>query len=209
MSDLQALCGRPEQMHICRPFTVQLDGHDWTIATNGQAMLMLRDHGEKFEVGSMPADVVRGAALDVVGPSLGAVPYAELARLLQSESSVPCAICAGTGELTCECCGTPDVRCQACGGHGEREPDASWGEFLGLKMNRVLLWRYLSAVSAATVVVHPATSQTLPVMLAAPDDSWRIVVMPGRPDAHVAIEWSLPEEMITGSATPLTKGGEA
>jgi hypothetical protein len=202
--DLASLCGR-EGSPIGRPYSVELDGVEWVVATDGRGLLMLR--GETVVArGEMTGDYLRETVLAKVGPSVTEVSYADLASVFRCDALVPCADCAGSGAQECPLCGTDNVVCEPCDGEGHVVVPELPGELGGLVVNETLVWRYLREVYAPLVRVHPATGegrQQTPAMFAAADDSWRVVVMGMGPTAfcpELPIQWRFPRGLLGRAA---------
>jgi len=150
---MQELCGEPHQIYLSTPFAAELDGEQWDCATNGYAVLMLRGPSEfAGKPRPAPAPPVRAIFEQEFGSRVP-VSLDELRGwAYSSETTDGCQWCEQAAVLP-----APGYLC-------------------GQRVNRRLVWEFLSLVHAETVEVAVAPTERGPVLIDA--GAWRVVVMP-------------------------------
>lgn len=207
---LAPLCGDVTRPSVANPFAIELDGHAWSVATNGQALLMVLGASDLDPNPVLPTSVIRDETLAKVGPMRALVAFADLATVFRGDTERECPDCVG-GLTTCQCCGTPGIGCFTCDAKAVVQVRRV-GDMLGAELDAALVWKYLRGVFSPRVRVHPPVGgdrlTLTPLMLAAEDDSWRVLVMPMW-QAHEPRTWSFPRGLLDPELANLSRGGQA
>lgn len=175
---LAGLCG--EYGAISTPMIYE----DWTIATNGRAMLVVKGTVEGVEnpckqsmakVGNPNGKIVGVERLETLREWIGAY-----------EAPGQCEECGGDGEVMCHECERDGAQCHDCGGDGKADAEVRRGYLFGCPIDGNLLARFLVGLEAAEPVkviwggkieANPrGKDKTDPLYLDA--GNWRVVIMP-------------------------------
>lgn len=197
---LKKFCSTDERRpQLMTPWTTLIDGELWTGATNGAALVLIRQgseapswsYGEPVWAAPLARHVKHVVAFkDLVAGVLAGVPKrAPKCRACRGTGTMHCKDCHGSGECMCHRCEDTHM-CRTCGG----EPlavtcDVCLGAkvscgpdrpitFYGITVDR-LLFRALRHLSAEAVDVMVLDGES-PIHLLTPD--WRLLVMPMRRD---------------------------
>ena len=177
---LRELCGDSLREALATPFPFELDGKQWDVATNGHAMLLVRSDGDPAWPARANCPDIRGALPKKYPPPRSV----NLGRLRDwCASTPPCEDCEGTGwidridvEPEDYDDGGPDdvVACPVC----ERGYKRGFSPLFEAYIQRALLWRYLRPLSQPATVLVSIAGERDAVLIAHPDDEWRVYCMP-------------------------------
>lgn len=183
MIELGKLCDEGMRESLASPFSFQLDGAWWNAATDGHALLAIREGiGELKRDNSPPAVQLFSDKLHT-----HTVRFPALASWLrESQPAMSCWHCNGAGSVEHSCaCDLCDrngerIECHFCEGDKtlkNQEPFA----FENLEFDRVILAKFMEPVldSVGSVTMHTA-GELDPIEFRGAD--WRLVVMPRRPE---------------------------
>lgn len=189
--------------HLAAPFTVEIEGAPWTVATDGIRLLAVRyDYGASLAFPGLPENVQRFHA-EATDPSAQPLGLALLRAFFAAHAPAPlgtcpecngnasedCDECDGGGEIDCECidCGNTHQReCKACGGRGSfvcarcKDRDVPVYVKLGASIYDAQLAASLFAVLPSGEARFRQPAAPLPTTLAGED--WFALLMPMRSD---------------------------
>lgn len=170
------LCGY-EGSPYDRVFLVELEGRDWLMATNGSAALLVAAGANPTKGVERFSGNVERAFGGSTGPAFS-IAWHDLQGWLRDRVE---------RELCPECGGKPTVPiCYFCEGEPLLEPRDP-GFVGGAHLDRNLFARFLAPVRADRVVISPGLGDAAATCFRAPDDSWRVYVMPIRRDGDEAV----------------------
>ena len=187
MIELAKLCD-DDRPSLAEPFSFKLDGQWWNAATNGHALLAIREgEGELERKDSPPAEQLFHSK-----PSTHRVSFDALATWLNESKPVKeCDACNGAGsedhECDCDRCEySGEEDCEDCDGDGT-VPNVEPFSFENVEFDRVILARFVEPVidEPGAVTLYKGGEHD-PLEFRA--DGWRLVFMPRAHGADLAPE---------------------
>jgi len=190
MNTFTDLCSHdPDRPGLWRPAIFRDAGGEWYIATDGRALLALRDKPAVAEWGDNPPECLRIVAPALALPTLATSTVADLRRQVGGYTPTECPRCNGRGNhpCTCKCGNSHDRPCGTCDGTGTTRPAPIL--CCGVPVDRLLLAALLAAAPEGRCEL--AVAKATPRMLYLRGERWIGVTAEVRepiPEGEIRVE---------------------
>jgi len=173
--------------HLKTPFPIDIDGEQWTAATDGKYLVAIKAAFDGEAHKDMPTNVV-SVVNEFAKPILGQQSMTRVAVSSLREwagESIPtvvedCRFCRGSGSCECSRCQNENADCETCDGDGKiiNAPEIKNGFLMGRFCDRVRVAAILDLATSNTLDVELRDGEEAPIVFRGED--WFAVLMPVR-----------------------------